>query len=151
MATTKINARDWTFEIGDGDPGGTGEVYTEIGGINTMTIGREAEDTDTTTFESAGNAEHEVMQRGRTFEVEGFYLEDVADGTRDPGQEMVETVGDAVGTNSLRNLRITSPGGTTLTQQVSVEVGDVGGGNNDKTSWSATFTRSGATTKGVAA
>lgn len=144
MATQKINARDWTFEIGDGvDPG---ETFTEIGGINTMTIGRESEDTDTTTFDSAGNAEHNVMQRGRTLEVEGFFLEDPADGTRDPGQQMVEALGDLVGEASLRNIRITSPAGTTWTHKMSVEVGDQGGGNNDKTSWSATFTRSGATT-----
>lgn len=143
MAVTKINARDWTFEISDG---AATPVFTEIGGINTMTIGREATDTDTTTFDSAGQAEHEVMERGRTLEVEGFFLEDTSDGTRDPGQEAVETLADAVGAESLQDIRITSPGGSTWTHKMSCELGDQGGGNNDKTSWSASFTRSGATT-----
>lgn len=143
MATQKINARDWTFEISDGS---ATPVWTEIGGINTMTIGRESETTDTTTFDSAGEAEHNVMQRGRTLELEGFFLEDPADGTRDPGQEAVETLADAVGEASLQDIRITSPGGTTWTHKMSAELADQGGGNNDKTSWGVSLTRSGATT-----
>jgi hypothetical protein len=143
----KVNARDWTFELGDGDPAGTGEVFTQIGGITSMEITQGQQETDTTDFASAGNAEHEVMERSRNITVTGHFDENPADGTRDAGQEAVETLANAVGADSLRNLRVTSPGATTWTQLVSARLGAVGGGNNDKSSWGATFVRSGATTK----
>lgn len=140
----KVNARDWSFELNTGTV--ALPVWTEIGEINTMTLSRSKEDTDTTVFDSNGNAEHEVMQRGQSFTIEGFYGENPADGVRDAGQAAVEALADATGIASLKQVRVTSPGGTTKTFLASAEVGDVGGGNNDKTSWSATFTRSGATT-----
>lgn len=144
MATTKVNARDWTFELNTGTE--AIPAWTEIGGITSMTIGRESEDVDTTDFASNGVAEHEKMERGRTIELEGFFLEDTGTGTRDAGQAAVETLADAVGSASLDQLRITSPGGKTYTQKVSAELGEIGGGKNDKSSWGVSFTRSGATT-----
>lgn len=143
MAVTKVNARDFTFELSDGDPTPT---WTPIGGITTMTLSRNQEEADNTTFDSNGIPEHYVMSRGRSFSVEGKYLEDPADGTRDPGQAAVEALADLTGPNSLRELRITTPGGTTLTQSVSARLGDVGGGTNDTASWGVEFVRSGDTT-----
>lgn len=146
MAVTKVDARAWAFAIWDPAANAGAGGYVEVGGINSMTIGRESETTDTTDFDSAGKAEHQIMQRGRTITIEGFHLEDPGTGARDSGQQLVESLAEAVGDASLQDFQITSPGGTTYTQKVSAELGDVGGGNNDKTSWSATLARSGGTT-----
>lgn len=144
MAVTKINARDWTFELGNLAAAST--TWTQIGGVTSFSVGRSSQQADTADFDSGGVDEHEVMSRGRTITVEGLFLEDPATGARDAGQSAVETLADATGDASLKQLRITSPGGTILTQKVSAELGTVGGGRNAKTSWSVTFTRSGATT-----
>lgn len=143
MPVTKINARDWTFELSDMLVTPT---FIQIGGLTSFTISRSSQTADTTDFDSLGNDEHEVMSRGRTISVEGNHLEDPADGTRDAGQDEVESRAGETGSASLADLRITSPGGTIFTQSVTVELGNVGGGTNAKTSWAATFTRSGATT-----
>jgi hypothetical protein len=139
----KVSARDWSFELNTGTE--AIPAWTEIGGLNTFEISREHEETDTTDFASAGAAEHEVMQRGRSIKVEGFFLEN-ADSTRDAGQQAVEDLADAVGAASRKQLRVSSPNGKTFTQKVSAAIEPVGGGNNDKTSWGATFKRSGTTT-----
>lgn len=138
----KINARDWTFELSDG---AAIPVFVQIGGVTSVTMSRSSTNEDTTDFDSGGTDEHEIMSRGRTFSIEGRYLMDPADGARDPGQAAVEALADALTYNSLRELRITDPAGGTSTQEVSAELGSIGGGTNSKTSWSATFTRSGAT------
>ena len=76
----------------------------------------------------------------------GFWLEDVSDGSRDPGQAAVETLAKAVGLASLGQFRITSPGGNTITFLASAEVTLFGGGNNDPASWQAALTVSGDVT-----
>lgn len=139
MPITKVPARDWTVEI---ETGPTPD-FTEVGGLTTLTFGQESEDTDTTDFDSNGEAEHRVMQRGRTLGLEGFYLEDKDSGDRDPGQAAIEALGEKVGEDSISMFRLTSPGGTEKKFRGSVELGDVGGGNNDMTSFAATITRSG--------
>ncbi|MGW4602742.1 phage tail tube protein [Streptomyces sp. NPDC004532] len=147
MAAEKYNARDCAFQIGDGATPGT---WTDIAGINTFTKGRDQEDTDTTDFASDGNAESQIMQRGKTLQLEGFRLLDPDTGDLDPGQELVEALADKVGNESLGSIRFAAPGDTTWeVWTATAALGDEGGGNNDKVSWSVTFTRSGATTTAV--
>jgi hypothetical protein len=143
MAVTKVLARKWKVEIGTqiATP-----VYTVVKGLNTLTFSSDKEDTETTDFDNDGRPEHVVSQRSNELSIEGFYLEDAATKGRDPGQQAVEAAGNAIGLTSLYPIRVTSPGGTIKTFQASVTVGDVGGGNNDATSWGATFTVSGAIT-----
>ncbi len=141
MAVTKIPARDWTFEIL------SGAVWTEVGGLETWSPSFSQNDADTTDFASAGMQEHLIMSRGYELTVEGFFLEDVASGARDAGQAAVETLALAVGLASLGEFRVTSPGGTVYTFDASAAIGNAGGGGKDDVSkWSATLTRSGATT-----
>lgn len=145
---TKINARDWTFEISDGaaeDP-----ELIQIAGINSMTLGRESEERVTTDFDSDGQRESMPMERHRTFQIEGDVIEDSDTGALEPGQARLEVLADLVGPDGLTELVVTSPGGTTFTQQVWVEPGDQSGGTNDGTGFSYTFVRSGKTTKGSA-
>lgn len=144
MAAIKYNARDVEFEIEDPD---TPASWTAIGGLNTFTKTHEEEVTDTTTYASEGQAESEKMQLGKTLTMEGFRLKDPDTGAGDPGQALVEVLSERLGPASLGRLRFAAPGDTTWeVWTCHVNLGDQGGGNNDKTSWAATFTRSGAHT-----
>lgn len=139
MAVTKVLARGWTLTVGAG--------LVAVGGTNSLTFSGGKTDAETTTFDSAGWAEHIVAERTRSIGVEGFFLEDPANGDRNAGQEAMETLASAVGADSIDEFVLTSPGGTTYSFDGSVEIGDIGGGNNDPTSWSATITVTGEITK----
>lgn len=149
MANTKINARDWTFEINDGDE--LEPTLIEIAGVNSMTLGRASEERETTDFDSDGQRESIPMQRHRTVALEGDVIEDDTTGALEPGQARLEALAALVGESGRAEFVATSPGGRTFTQQVWVDPGDQGGGNNDGTSFSYTLVRSGATVIGAAA
>lgn len=144
MGITKIPARDFTLEI-DANYGTTGgESWTPIGGLNSLTPSPSTNRADTTDYDAQGVAEHMVMERGSSFSLAGFYLEDAETGERDPGQAAVEAVGRRVGLDSFGRFRLTSPGQNVDTFLGSVEVTSGGGGHNDPAAWSATITVSGA-------
>jgi hypothetical protein len=144
MAKTKVLARNWLIEIQTGTDATSGSpIWTKIGGINTFTISSDKEDADTTDFDSVGHSEHIVASRSNEITFEGFYIEDQTTGDRDPGQQAVEDAGDEIGPASIKPLRMTSPGGKVRQFNGSFVTGDVGGGNNDATSWGASFTPSG--------
>jgi hypothetical protein len=146
MAKTKVLARNWIIEV-DTDPLATTPtgtpVWTKVGGVNTFTISSDKEDADTTDFDDGGYASHIVASRSNEITFEGFFIEDIADGSRDAGQDAVETFAEYIGPESIVPLRLTSPGGKVREWNGSFVTGDVGGGTNDPTSWGATFTPSG--------
>lgn len=152
MSAIKYNARDCEFEIEDfANPG----TWVAIGptAINTFTKGREYETADTTTFGSEGQAEGQNMQIGKTISLEGFRLQDPDTGALDAGQALAEAQAERLGDNSLVGFRMAAPGDTNweVWAQAYFQLGDEGGGNNDKTSWSCTVTRSGPATTAVKA
>lgn len=143
----QINARDWTFEVSE-DPTVATPVWTEVGGVDSFTLSNSEgeENTDTTTFASQGNAESQAMQRGAKLTVEGKYVKDAA-GVQDAGQVSVSNMAGKVGEASLGGVRFRHTTDTEWTVWTAwASLGDNGGGNNDKTSWGASFTRSGAAT-----
>lgn len=144
MATTKIPARDFTIEIDAGSPGPP--AFIPIGGLNSLTPSPSTNRSDTTDFDSNGQAEHMVMERGLEFTISGHHLEDALTGARDPGQAAVETLARAVGLAALGSFRVTSPGGNVDSFTGSAEVTTAGGGHNDPAAWSAKITISGAVT-----
>ncbi|GGV68811.1 hypothetical protein GCM10010294_24930 [Streptomyces griseoloalbus] len=132
------NARDCVFEIESETPA----TWLEIGDINTFSKSHEEETADTTTFASQGQAESQKMQIGKELELEGIR------NSTDPGQQRVEAASELLGNASLIKIRFHYDGDTEwIVWNARVNLGDQGGGNNDKVSWSATFTRSGAETK----
>ena len=133
MAVTKVLARGWELKIG----------ATEVKGINTLTFASTKNDADGTTFQSAGKLEHLVASRGNSITVAGFFLEDEANGARNAGQAAVEALAKEIGPDSLGAFTLTSPGGTAYTFNASAELADIGGGNDDNTSWGVTLTVSG--------
>lgn len=134
MAVAKVLARDCTITCGG----------TEVKGLSTIGLSNSSSSAETTDFDSAGWAESFVAERSMSMTLEGMFLEDVSDKSRDPGQAAVEVLGKAVGSASVGAFVYTTPGGTTCTFSATVELGDVGGGNNDPMSWSATLTVTGA-------
>ena len=143
MAVVKVLASGWKIEVGDG---AATEVFVQVKGLNTLTFGASKTDADGTTFDSLGWTEHSVASRSRTLSAEGFFLEDQATKARDPGQTRIEAVGELIGEDSLANFKLTSPAGSIKTFKGSVNVGDVGGGNEDNTTWGFEITVSGKVT-----
>ena len=144
MATEKVDARDWVTSINTGSI--AVPVWTAIGGIDEFGLAKSATKTDTGDFDSNGKSEHNVMERGGSIALKGFFLEDLATKARDAGQAAVETLAEAVGSASLGQFKFVSPAATGKIAMASVELDDVGGGKNAKTSWGCTLEFSGAVT-----
>ena len=124
--------------------------YLHIKGITSLSPSQEKNDADTTDFDSEGWIEHMVASRGVSFEIEGYHIEDEETGDRDQGQERIEEIGQLVGSGSVVPFEMTSPGGTVVTMNVSVDAPmfgqSTGGGNDDPAGWSCTLTVSGKPT-----
>lgn len=136
-ASNKVLARNYTIEVYDG------AAYVEINGINTLTISTEKESSDTTTFDSNGMAEHLATQRAKTISAEGYEHYDGA--TQDAGQAEVESLSDAVGTAAESTLHIVHDNsGREKWLNGTFNLADIGGGNNDPSSWGFEFERTGA-------
>lgn len=145
MTVTEILARDhgqWDINTGtDATP-----TWVPIGGVNSWSHSPTGNDADTTTFDDQGRLSHLKASRGDEFTLSGLYQEDPDTGARDPGQEAVETLGAAVGYDSLKQFRLTSPGGIAKTFHASATVTIGGGGNDDPSKWEAKITVSGTIT-----
>lgn len=142
MAATKFLARDLAIAIStapgvDTIDGTDDDTWTPIGGLNSLTHSPSTSRADTSSFDSNGRDEHLVASRGESWTLSGFSLEDVADGTRDAGQEAVEALSKLVGPAGLGYFKVTSPGGNTIIFQASAEVTLNGGGHNDAAAWQA--------------
>ena len=141
MAVTKVNAENWTVEIDlDGGP-----TWQAVGGIEDFDIGRSTTRADTTDFDSGGAEENRVIRRGKTFTLNGHFLEDEGTGDRDAGQEAIEDAAEQVGAAAEKTFRLTSPGGTIFTFAATVQVG-TSGDKNDVTKFAYELVRTGATT-----
>ena len=145
MSLGKQFARLFSFSIDDGT-----SAMVKIKGITSFSPSQEKNDADLTTFDSEGWIEHMVASRGVSFEIEGYYIEDEETGDRDQGQERIEEIGQLVGSGSVVPFEMTSPGGTVVTMNVSVDAPmfgqSTGGGNDDPAGWSCTLTVSGKPT-----
>ena len=151
MAITKFLARDLTIAIStdvgvDTIAGTSDDTWTDIGGLNSLTHAPSTSRADTTSFDSNGRDEHLPASRGETWTLAGFTLEDVSDGSRDPGQEAVEALAKLVGPSGIGWFKITSPGGNTIVFQASAETTLHGGGHNDAAAWQAVLTVTGEPT-----
>lgn len=145
MAAIKLNARDMIIELSDG---GTTPVWTQVAGLNTFTYNpSENEETvDVTTFSDGGNYTQEKMQKGAMVEVEGFYIaSDLTPFAQDAGQLAIEVWHELLGPASVRTLRFRHVSALTWkVWKATCTLGEQGGGNNDKASFKASFTRCGA-------
>jgi hypothetical protein len=153
MAPTKYNARDCEFEIEDFLNPGTWVAFRTAknpgdGGINTFSRSFEYEAADTTTFGSNGRAETQNMQEGMSLQLEGFRLKDPSTGALDAAMALAEAQAARLGNDSQVGFRFAAPGDSTweVWTDATFQLGDQGGGNNDKVGWAVTVTRSGPST-----
>ncbi|MGW1770639.1 phage tail tube protein [Streptomyces sp. NPDC002104] len=148
MAGRPIDARGWIFEVQDEDA--QTDTWLPITGVTTFTHnpGENEETVETVTFDSDGQYEQDVMQRGASLEIEGQYRIDKTTKKQDPGQAYIDHVwAQRLGIDSRNKVRWRHNTQTTwVIWEATVTPGEQGGGTNDKTSWSATVTRCGAAT-----
>ena len=140
MAIVKVLARGWKVEVGNG---ANPETFIEIKGLKSLGFDNEKTDADTTSFDEDGAKSHIVASRGSKLSLEGNFLEDQTNGSRDPGQQAVEDLAELIGPASLGNFRLTSPGGKMRNFIASANVSGIGGGTDDPTGWKADITVSG--------
>lgn len=142
MPGVKLNARDLIVEVADPE---VADTWVEVDGITSATINKaENEETaDTTTYGSDGEYEHEIMQRGGSLSLEGFYYDD--DGEQDDGQGVCSEMATRKAEESLGEVRMRYPSWTDwVVWTCTFSEGEIGGANNDKASWNMTIGRSGA-------
>jgi hypothetical protein len=149
MATVvQVPANKCFVEVFDGI-----STWTQIGGLNSLKVGFDAQDTDTTTFDNAGWQSKMIVARAATITAEGFLKVNPATGAQDAGQAAVEALGIATGVGSIQDFRMTIPKKADLSAlrrysfSGTVALGDQGGGNNDLASWSATVSSYGTVTR----
>lgn len=140
----KFLARDLAIAVNTGTI--ASPTWTPVKGLTSITHSPSSERTDSTTFDSAGRAEHMMAQRGDAYALEGFKLVDPADGVGDTGQEAVEAAGRAIGTAAEKQFKLTLPGtgADIFTFLGTVEVTGAGGGTNDLAGWGADIEVTGA-------
>jgi len=133
----KILARGWILEIYKN------AAYIQVNGLTSLIFDGAKNDADTTSYEDLGWQTHLVASRSRNVGFEAFYLEDPADGGRDPGQEAVEQLADEIGQDSIAAFRLTSPAGVIRDFNASANVSGVGGATDDPTGFSGIVNVSG--------
>lgn len=146
MPPIKLNARDMVVQISDG---AATPVWTEIGGLVSFKFdpSKEEKTADTTTFQSGGNYEQEVMQRGAEISVDGLRIADSATGVPDAGQLAVEVLHTKFGPASRGSIRFRHLLDTTWkVWSATTTLGAQDGKTNDKLGWQAGFSRCGAST-----
>lgn len=141
---TKILARGWKLEVNSGTV--AVPTWVQIKGLKSFKFSQSKTDTDITDFDSGGYTELFISGRGFEVSAEGFYLVDKVDGTRDAGQDLCEDYALLLGEDAVKQFRITSPAAQTKVFKAAVGIGDIGGGNNDPTSWSVSLTVQGGMT-----
>ncbi|EFC80251.1 phage tail tube protein [Parafrankia sp. EUN1f] len=145
MTAIQIPARSLIVQVRAAD----GSTYLPVKGITSWTVNpaEGEETTDTTTYDSNGNAESRKMQIGKSMAGEGKMIKDHATGVQDAGQARIEVLADSLAEDSVGRIRFRHPMESVWKiWDVIVSIGEQGGGNNDMTGWSCTFTRTGAST-----
>lgn len=140
MPKLKVLARNYKIYIEDPQ---TADTFQQIGGIESLTLSFDAEDVETTDFDTDGYQTHLIASRSQEIELEGSYIIDPSTGDRDAGQQLVEDLAEKVGHESLGKFRVMNPAGKVTEFLASVTLGDQGGGVKDKASWGATLRVSG--------
>lgn len=146
MAAVKIPARNLIFQVQAAD----GVTWLQVAGLTDLQVdpGANSAKADVTTFDSGGNYEERIMQRGVMITLGGFRIQDSVTAVQDAGQARLDYLGLQVGEASLGTMRFRYGAQDTTWKQIgaTVDPSAVGGKTNDESAWGAKITRSGATT-----
>lgn len=119
---------------------GVGESYTEIYGLESLTISFSKSDVDVTTFSSDAWEDHIVGTRGFSVKLEGILVVDAVTDEQDAGQKLVDTLALKTGYEARGEFKITFPSKVTYTFTGTVNRADSGGGKADAISWGCEIT-----------
>lgn len=147
MAVTvkKVLSRE-AFKSLEIETNGSEPEFVQIAGIETLTLSFEADEDDTTDYDSEGWAEHLIGERSEQVEISGkmaFVDAKAETPERDPGQKAVEELGRKTGIESLGKVRLNTLGGGTITYVCSAQLGNQGGARAAASEWGASFQSSG--------
>ena len=145
MAQVKIPARDIILQVAESD----GTTWTEIGGLTAVkpNPGENEETANTTDYDSGGEFEQLVMQRGASLSMEGKLLKDSSTGVQDAGQARCEVLSTGTGYASRGKLRFRYPLDTSWkVWEATFSLKEQGGETNDTSAWACNATRCGAST-----
>ncbi len=142
MTVERVLMEDVTVKINTGTIAAPN--WVEVLGINEISVKPEVTKKDVSDMKSAGNMDKRPTVRGETWTLKGQRLEDPVTGTRDPGQEAVETLSAQVGYDAVKQFQFTSPGGLTRTFEATTTCTPFGGKNDDFSSWQAEVEKCGA-------
>ncbi|MEU5302218.1 phage tail tube protein [Streptomyces noursei] len=141
-----IDARGWTFEVLDQSHAGR-ERWLPIENLTSWShnASENEETAETTSFDSKGWFEQDVMQRGGQIELEGQYALDPRTGRQVEGQAYVDRYwGQRLGIDSRNLIRWRHDSQDTwVIWEATVTPDKSEGETNDKTSWTASFTQCG--------
>ena len=118
-------------------------VWTEVEGINNVTLDPSVSDTDLTDFNSGGFTERYPVRRDATVNVTGYHMEDIADGARPVGQAAVEAVRSLLGSAAIKQFRVLAPSAKGFMVPGYVNVTGPSGGVDDGASWGFVVTSAG--------
>lgn len=121
-------------------------VWTEVEGINNVTLDPSVSDTDLTDFNSGGFTERVPVRRDWAMAVSGFHMEDPADGARATGQAAVQAENSKLGTDAIKSYQMTVPSGAGFKGPGYVNVTGPSGGTDDGAAWGFTITSAGELT-----
>ena len=144
----KVLSRDFKIAVNTGTI--AVPVYTDIGGLDEdgISFSTSSREVDFMDADDGGLAKPVVIGHGYTCSLKGARMESSTDGTRDPGQALVETMQDLTGLAGMLQYQITSPAAATaetLTFQATSNVNAFAGG--EKTAWTAELKVFGAVTR----
>jgi hypothetical protein len=145
MAEEKVLIRDFTLHINTGTH--LAPAWTKVAGLHPdLEWSAEKTEYDTSDQDNAGFPSHGISEIKYKATVKGKRLEDVGDGSRDAGQEACETLDNQVGSSSLGEFKITTPGNSTIIYYATVSVKPFGGGSAEAATWEMEMSVSGEPT-----
>ncbi|MFB7908111.1 phage tail tube protein [Kitasatospora sp. NPDC056076] len=145
MATSKIAARGYIFQVGVG----AGPTWTPVAGIKSFSHNPGDHDahTESTDFDSQGQYEEIVLQRGGSLKLEGLRRIDKTTGLADPGQAALDALAQGLADNSVGQIRFRHS--TELQWRVwscTAKAQELGGDTNALGKWGMEIARTGAET-----
>lgn len=138
----KVLIRDFYLYVNTGTQ--AVPVWTQVAGLHPdMEWSDSPTRADTTDQDANGVKTHLVTSHEYKATVKGKRLEDPNDGSRDAGQEAVETIAAAIGSTSVGQFKIATPGNATIIFDASATVKPFGGGMDDASTWECELAVSG--------
>jgi hypothetical protein len=142
MAEEKVLIRDCKLYINTGTH--LAPTWTQVKGLHPdLEWSAEKSEADTTDQDCAGFPTHFVSTIKYKATVKGKRMEDVSDGSRDPGQAACETLDNQVGTASVGEFKVLSAGKNTIIGYATVNVKPFGGSADEVSSWEMELAYSG--------